>query len=79
MPYVGCLRPGLIGPVIAMISLTGCATVVSDHHACPPVVEYSAAQQERAVAEVEALPPGAMIEVMLADYHVMRQQARGCA
>jgi hypothetical protein len=29
--------------------------------------------------EVAALPPGAAIEQMLADYQVMRDQARACA
>lgn len=55
-----------------------CARVVSDHAACPPVVEYPAEFQARAAAEVEALPPGVAVETMLIDYHVLRQQARAC-
>jgi hypothetical protein len=43
------------------------------------VVEYPAAVQERAAAEIEALPPGAALEGFMADYHVLRQQARACA
>jgi len=46
--------------------------------ACPPVVEYSAADQARAAAEIEALPEGAVIVRMLSDYSVMRDQARIC-
>jgi len=42
------------------------------------VVEYPAEFQQRAAAEIEALPAGAATETMLADYHVMRQQARAC-
>ncbi|SIR07931.1 hypothetical protein SAMN05421641_1242 [Paracoccus thiocyanatus] len=61
-----------------MISLTGCARVASDHVACPPVVEYPAAFQRRAAAEVEALPTGSALETMLADYHVLRRQAAAC-
>ena len=79
MRTAGCWKPGLIALGIAMTSLTGCARAVSDHAACPPVVEYPAAFQRRAATEVEALPPGAAIEGMLADYHIMRQQARACS
>ncbi|MDO5642267.1 MAG: hypothetical protein Q4G26_07780 [Paracoccus sp. (in: a-proteobacteria)] len=78
MRYAGCWKPGLIALGTATTLLTGCAGEISDHHAYPPVVEYSAAQQQRAAAEVEALPPGAVIEGMLADYHVMRRQAQVC-
>jgi len=45
---------------------------------CPPVVEYSAADQARVADEVEALPDGAVIVRMLSDYAVMRDQARLC-
>jgi len=33
----------------------------------------------RAAGELQRLPPGAAIEQMLADYQVMRDQARACA
>ncbi|WP_343162880.1 hypothetical protein [Paragemmobacter kunshanensis] len=42
------------------------------------MVEYSAADQARAADEVEALPDGAVIVRMLADYTVLRDQARSC-
>ena len=45
---------------------------------CPPVVEYNAAEQERAADEVEALPDGSALIGWLADYSVLRQQARSC-
>jgi hypothetical protein len=45
---------------------------------CPPVVDYTAAAQARAADEVEALPEGAVIVRMLADYAVLRDQARAC-
>ena len=45
---------------------------------CPPVVDYSAAEQARAADEVEALPEGAVIVRMLGDYAVLRDQARAC-
>ena len=62
-----------------MLWLTGCATGGSDTRApCPPVVEYTAADQARAADEVEALPEGAVIVRMLSDYAVLRDQARAC-
>ena len=64
-----------------MMLLTACATAGSDHApgACPPVVEYSQAEQTRVAQEVRALPEGALIPGWLADYAVLRNQARACA
>lgn len=45
---------------------------------CPPVVEYTAADQARAADEVEALPEGAVIVRMLSDYAVLRDQVDAC-
>lgn len=39
---------------------------------------YSGEFLARAAVELEGLPPGAAIEQMLADYQVMRDQARAC-
>ena len=62
-----------------MLWLSACATVGSDNRApCPPVIEYTAADQARAADEVEALPEGAVIVRMLSDYVVLRDQARAC-
>ena len=66
---------------IATIFLTGCATAGSDTPpgACPPVVAYSQPEQMRVAEEVAALPEGALIPDWLADYAVLRDQARACA
>ena len=67
--------------VIAAISLTACATVASDTRVttvCPPVVEYNREFQVRAADELDLLPEGSAIAEMLADYSVMRDQARAC-
>jgi hypothetical protein len=65
--------------MIALLWLSACATEDSEAHStCPPVVDYNAADQVRAAAEVEALPEGAMIVRMLSDYAVLRDQARAC-
>jgi hypothetical protein len=62
-----------------MLWLSACATTGSDARApCPPVVDYTSAEQARAADEVEALPEGAVIVRMLGDYAVLREQARAC-
>ena len=62
-----------------MLCLTGCATGGSETRApCPPVVDYTAADQAQAADEVETLPEGAVIVRMLGDYAVLRDQARAC-
>ena len=65
--------------MIAMLWLSGCATGDSDTRApCPPVIDYTAADQARAADEVAALSEGAVIVRMLTDYAVLRDQARAC-
>lgn len=62
-----------------MLWLSACATRGSDTRApCPPVVDYTAAEQARAADEVEALPEGAVVVRMLGDYAVLRDQVRAC-
>ena len=77
----GCSRRRRVALVLATIWLSGCATVASDVgvlEACPPVVEYSREFQARAAEELALQPEESAIAEMLADYAVMREQARGC-
>ena len=81
MPNVRCLKKLLGVLAVGMIFLTGCATVSSEHGArtyCPPLVEYSREEQRRVAEEVEALPENTTILEWLADYAVLREQARAC-
>jgi len=74
-----CWTPPAVVPLIAMLWLSGCATVNSDARApCPPVVLYSATEQARAASEVAALPESAVVVRMLSDYAVLRDQVRAC-
>ena len=74
-----CSTPPTAALLIVTLWLTGCAMGGSDTRApCPPVVEYTAADQARAADEVEALPNGAVIVRMLSDYAVLRDQVRAC-
>lgn len=79
MSTARCWRPPPAALMIAMLWLSSCGAVGSDTRApCPPVVEYSAADQARAAEEVDVLPEGAVIVRMLGDYAVLRDQARAC-
>jgi len=64
-----------------MLWLSACAMGGSDAKpsTCPPVVEYSRTEQARVTEELAALPEGALIIGWLADYAVLRDQARTCA
>lgn len=77
----GCSMPRLAVLVIATSLLAGCATATSEPRmatVCPPVVEYSREFQARAADELDLLPEGSAIAEMLANYSVMRDQARAC-
>lgn len=81
MSIAGCWKRQLAALAIATSLLTGCAMVASDPRAttvCPPVVQYSREFQARAADELDLLPEGSAIAEMLADYGVMRDQARAC-
>nr|WP_127657635.1 hypothetical protein [Alexandriicola marinus] len=76
-----CWRLRLAVLVIATSLLTGCATAGFESGGvavCPPVVEYSREFQSRAAEELEMLPDGSAVVEMMADYAVMRDQARVC-
>lgn len=68
----------LVALATATSLLAACATAVSDGGACPPVTEYSHEFQARMADELDLLPVGSAIEAALADYAVMRDQARAC-
>jgi hypothetical protein len=76
-----CWTRPLAALAAVMAFLTGCAGVGSENppSACPPVVEYNRAEQARVANEVALLPEGALIVGWLADYAVLREQARACA
>ena len=76
-----CWRLPAPALVIATSLLSACATDGSDRGGaiCSPVVAYDQAARDRAAAELEALPDDAVLVGMMADYAVMRAQARVCA
>lgn len=80
-PNDGCWRPRLAALAIVTSLLSGCATVGSDGsgpRACPPIIEYGGEFQVRAAEELGMLTEGSAIAEMLADYYVLRDQARAC-
>lgn len=75
----GCWKQQLAARAIVTSLLSSCATGASDltgPGVCPPVVQYSREFQAQAAEELTLLPEGSAIAEMLADYAVMREQAR---
>ncbi|MBM3540273.1 MAG: hypothetical protein FJX55_20925 [Alphaproteobacteria bacterium] len=70
--------PRLVVLAIATSLLAACATARSDGAPCPPVASYGKEFLARAADELHGLPAGSAIDQMLADYQVMRDQARLC-
>ena len=75
-----CSKLRLAALAIVTNLLSACATVSSEPVSwfCPPVVEYDAGFQARAVEEVQVLSDDSAVVEMLSDYSVMREQARVC-
>jgi hypothetical protein len=75
-----CSTLRLVGLVIVMSLSSACATVSSEWvvGVCPPVVEYSQAEQTLAADEIATLPQNAVLLGWLSDYSVMRDQAQSC-
>ena len=75
-----CFTPRLAALAIVTSFLSACATVSSEPAVgtCPPVVEYSQAEQALAANEIDALPGGAVLIDWLADYSMLREQVRSC-
>ncbi|SUZ33299.1 hypothetical protein ROE7235_03068 [Roseibaca ekhonensis] len=81
MPFnVRCWMQPPTALAAGMIFFTACAGANSDAptSACPPVVQYSRTEQASVADELAALPEGAVIVEWLADYSVLRDQARAC-
>lgn len=62
--------------VLLLLPLAGCAAVPSS--ACPPLKNYTPAQQTAAATELDALPAGSVLAGMVSDYGVLRDQVRAC-
>lgn len=45
---------------------------------CLPMASYTRAEQERAAAELESLPPGSMLARFVVDYGALRAANRAC-
>ncbi|TWI29219.1 hypothetical protein [Paracoccus sulfuroxidans] len=81
MSNAGCWKRQVAVLAIATSLLSGCATVASEPGiatVCPPVLEYPNDVQARAAEELGLLPEMSAIVEMLADYGVIRDQARAC-
>ena len=58
-----------------MMSLTACGTVISN---CPTLQAYAPELQAEAAEQLEALPKGSALVVMIGDYGSVRNEIRAC-
>ncbi len=64
--------------IALLLALSACAPTTVKL-ICPPIVEYSAADQARAADELEAMPERSIIrERFMPDYGKLRTQIRAC-
>lgn len=72
------LNTPAISLLLALTLLSGCGHKIGSN-ACPFVPDYTDEQKNEAAAHVEALPDGHPVQLMFADYGVMRADSRACA
>ena len=75
-----CCGSRLAALAIATSLLSACATVSSEPvvGVCPPIVEYSGAEQALVATEIESLQEYTVIVDWLADYSLLREQVSIC-
>ena len=80
LPKPVCRRRAVRHPALALALLSGCATAGSNVSpvACPELVAYSPAFQDRLADEVATLPAGAALITAMVDYGALRDQVRAC-
>ena len=74
-------RPAVIAAVLGCNLLFGagrCQDPAAVTFVCPHLRQYSAATQDRALAELRALPAGSALKAMVGDYQNLRDQVRAC-
>lgn len=66
--------------LLALLAVAQCSTPapVVSAQVCPPPVAYSAADEQRAAVEYDALPAGAELRQMMDDYRAERAALRAC-
>jgi len=59
-----------------MVLLSGCVAAVSN--VCPTIFDYSQEVQDQVANELQALPEGSALSVMIGHYGVVRNEIRAC-
>lgn len=63
-----------MGPIL----MAGCALVNPVSDACPTLYSYPQEVQDQAANELQALPEGSALSVMIGHYGVVRNEIRAC-
>jgi hypothetical protein len=61
---------------LSALALSSCESIPAT--ACPPVKEYTQAEQAQAKKEIAALPATAILRTFIDDYKLLRDAARAC-
>jgi hypothetical protein len=75
--------PALILVAAAAVPLAGCGTArpaaaTPKVVPCPQIAQYSPELRNKAAKELDLLPIGSAIEVLLGDYETLRDDLRAC-
>ncbi len=63
-------------PALSVVFLIGCSTVGSE---CPVIVDYSLTfQKEIHKQYMDTIPEHSPIDIVIKDYHVLREELREC-
>jgi hypothetical protein len=63
-------------PLLLIVGLLLCACGTETSSVLPTVKDYPRAVQAQAADELEALPEGSVLPVLIGDYAVLREQLR---
>jgi hypothetical protein len=77
------MLPALLLVVAASMPLAACGTARPEATApktvpCPRMAQYSPELRDKAAKELDLLPIGSAIEVLLGDYETLRDDLRAC-
>lgn len=58
------------------LGLVACATAAITVPTCPPLADYTPAEQDQALSELQTLPSNAILRRFMNDYGKLREQCR---
>lgn len=78
MPRISSCKLVLL---LVLLPMTACGAIGFEHgrtSPCPPLPQYTKAEQDQAARELNVIPTSWMVSRMLDDYRLLRDQIRAC-